>query len=173
MLHSRCFALGTKKKPYSSISVDRENYSESLEFRELSPPTDQTASNDEKISIRKPLIEEVDKVEGSLEDSRIDDMVQLTTAVPTAQPPQETETEHGFHPNPFDLQRAKGKSWEYLINRRLNAGEICLGRRGKCLAIGVGYVCISSYFSLYNSQLNLTASCRLSSWSRSECHDRL
>ncbi|EDR13470.1 uncharacterized protein LACBIDRAFT_308427 [Laccaria bicolor S238N-H82] len=78
-LFSRCFTLGTKNKPYSSISVHNSRYTESLE----------------------PM----------------DDYV----------------------PNHFDLQRASRQPWAYLVNRRLSSGQICLARRGKCLAIGVGY----------------------------------
>ncbi|PPQ97533.1 hypothetical protein CVT26_002417, partial [Gymnopilus dilepis] len=44
-----------------------------------------------------------------------------------------------FVANPHDLARASRAPWAYLVNQRLQAGHICLARRGKTLAIGAGY----------------------------------
>jgi hypothetical protein len=65
---------------------------------------------------------------------------------PTCEPHDPT-----FIPNKFDAARAKGQSYEYLVQKPLASGELLVAARGKQMAIAIGPVCLSfSLFSIDN-----------------------
>lgn len=45
-----------------------------------------------------------------------------------------------YSPNQHDADRARGQSYEYLVEKPLAAGELHVAARGKQLAIAIGHV---------------------------------
>jgi hypothetical protein len=55
-----------------------------------------------------------------------------------------------FVPNGFDAAKAKGQSYEYLVQKPLASGELLVATRGKQMAIAIGHVGLGPFFLFFD-----------------------